>query len=212
MKKILGLLLLLLSLNNYAYDFDDGIDYKTLEKPMATVDANKIEVKELFWYSCPHCFHIEPALNKWLKTIDEKVTFVQQPTVFSKRWVKGAVFFYTLKKLNLLDSLHSALFEAIHKHKKRFATIEAFTKWVETASGKKISQKSVEKTMNAFSIKTQVRKAQKQSLDYKISGVPSFVINGKYTTSVSQAGSEKKLFKLINFLIKKEKALLNKKP
>ena len=207
MKKIFGLLLLL-SFNNYA--FDDGIDYTILKKPIATTNTDTVEVKELFWYSCPHCFSIEPSLNKWLKTVDTKtVDFVQQPAVFSKRWVNGAIFFYTLKKLNLLN-LHSALFEAIHTHKKRFSSINDFSEWVETTSGKKVNQAAIKKVMLSFSVKTQVRKAQKQSLDYKVSGVPSFVINGKYTTSVSQAGNEKKLFKLINFLIKKEQKLLPK--
>jgi thiol:disulfide interchange protein DsbA len=204
MKKLF--LLLMISVN--AWSFDSEIDYNVLEKPIATSTTNTIEVKELFWYDCPHCFNLEADLNKWLKTMDVKVTFIRQPAVFSKRWVNGAVFFYTLEKLNLLESLHIELFESIHTHKKRFNSAESFINWVLVSSANKVSFEQVKKAMKSFKVKTNVRKAQKQSRGYKVTGVPSFVVNGKYTTSVSQAGSETKLFEVLDFLIKKEKALL----
>jgi thiol:disulfide interchange protein DsbA len=204
MKKLF--LLLIISVN--VWSFDSEIDYDVLKKPIATSSTNSVEVKELFWYDCPHCFNLEADLNKWLKTMDASATFIRQPAVFSKRWVNGAVFFYTLEKLNLLESLHVELFKSIHKHHKKFNSAKDFINWVVVSSANKVSFEQVEKVMRSFKVKTNVRKAQKQSKDYKVTGVPSFVVNGKYTTSVSQVGSEAKLFEVLDFLIKKEKALL----
>ncbi|SFV67120.1 Periplasmic thiol:disulfide interchange protein DsbA [hydrothermal vent metagenome] len=203
MKKIL-LLIALFSFNIFA--FDEGIDYTVLDKPVKTQNINKIEVKEMFWYYCPHCFSLEPYLKKWLKTIDStKIDFIQQPAVPSSRWENGAIFFFVLEKLNILDELHTPLFEAIHIHKLKLNSKKSFINWVLKASNNKnITKEKIEKIFKSFSIKNKLNQARKYSKDYQLSGVPAVIVNGKYLTSVSQAGGYKQLFKLIDFLIKKE--------
>ncbi|MBA5248899.1 MAG: thiol:disulfide interchange protein DsbA/DsbL, partial [Gammaproteobacteria bacterium] len=90
MKKILLALLMTISVYAQADDYDEGIDYIALAKPVKTITGDKIEVRELFWYYCPHCYNLEPILHAWLKKLPANAEFVQQPAVFSKRWKKGA--------------------------------------------------------------------------------------------------------------------------
>ena len=95
-------------------------DYLVLEKPIKTVTGDKVEVRELFWYYCPHCFNVEPLVENWLKKIPSSANFVRQPAVFSARWKNGAIFYYVLEQLGEVDRLHGALFDAIHLYQTPF--------------------------------------------------------------------------------------------
>jgi thiol:disulfide interchange protein DsbA len=99
MKKILIILLFVFNTSAYA-DYEAGIDYIVLKKPVKTVTGDKVEVRELFWYYCPHCYGLEPTLNAWLKKLPDNAEFIRQPAVFSGRWVEGAIFYYINVDLN----------------------------------------------------------------------------------------------------------------
>ncbi len=116
--------------NFAAANFVANEDYVVLDKPVKTVTGNKVEVRELFWYYCPHCFNIEPLVEGWLKTLPDSAKFVRQPAVFSDRWKNGAIFYYVLEQLGEVDRLHGALFDAIHLHKTPFLDQEDFVDWL----------------------------------------------------------------------------------
>ncbi|WXU00401.1 MAG: Thiol:disulfide interchange protein DsbA [Catillopecten margaritatus gill symbiont] len=201
MKKILLTLLFIFSTHTQASDYDAGIDYVVFDKPIKTTTGDKIEVRELFWYYCPHCYNLEPALQAWLKKLPANAEFVQQPAVFSKRWKKGAVFYFVLEELNLLDKLHERLFEAIHAKNKRFHTKESFIDWVVSFG---VDKEKVEKTFNSFAVRVKLNKSTLKSKQYKVQGVPVIVVNGKYWTDSTHAGSSDRMLEVVDFLIKKE--------
>jgi thiol-disulfide isomerase/thioredoxin len=68
---------------------------------LSLVTGDKVVVRELFWYYCPHCYGLEPTLNAWLKKLPDNAEFIRQPAVFSDRWVGGAIFYYVLEDLDL---------------------------------------------------------------------------------------------------------------
>ncbi len=208
-KKLLILALYLFIFNSLsAQEFTESRHYNKLETPIATeVDKGKIEVRELFWYYCPHCFDIEPKVNAYIANKPKQVQFVRQPAVFSKRWVNGAIFYYVLEQLNQLEKLHEKLFNAIHVDNIIFSTKEDFIDWL-SVNG--VDKKQAGKVFSSFTIQINVNKAAKRSTKYKVNSVPSFVIAGKYTTTVKQAGGHKKLFKLINYLTDKEAKITKK--
>ncbi len=190
-------------LTSYAYSlgFKAGKHYQILDKPVAKItSSDKIEVREFFWYYCPHCANIEPALKHWLKTKPKNVSFVHQPAVFSKRWLTGARFYYTLKELNLLDKLHGKVFHAIHKNNIRFAKKQDFVDWLALNGADK---QKAQKALNSFAINTEVSKARIATKASGVRGVPAFMIDGKYTTSIAEAGSEQHLFAVIDYLVQK---------
>ena len=81
-------------------DFVAGKDYVVLDKAVKTDTADKIEVRELFWYYCGHCYNFEPYVENWLQTMDSRAEFIRQPAVFSDKWHSGAIFYFVLQHLN----------------------------------------------------------------------------------------------------------------
>jgi thiol:disulfide interchange protein DsbA len=207
MKKKLIILLFVFNAAAYA-DYEAGMDYIVLEKPVQTVTGDKVEVRELFWYYCSHCYNLEPTLNAWLKKLPNNAEFIRQPAVFLRqpavlpdRWVEGAIFYYVLESLDLLDKLHGPLFNAIHNKNRNFNSEDEFVNWVANFG---IDKDKVAKAFNSFGVKIKVNKSKLNTFKYKMKGVPVIVVNGKYWTDATRAGSHHEMLKVVDFLIKKE--------
>jgi thiol:disulfide interchange protein DsbA len=98
--------------------FQEGKDYVRLPTPVPTSTPDKIEVVEMFWYGCPHCYDLEPVTQEWLKRKPDNVVFVRMPVAFGANWEPGARAYYAAEALGVLDQLHPLLFEAFHKKRK----------------------------------------------------------------------------------------------
>ncbi|CAC9603979.1 Periplasmic thiol:disulfide interchange protein DsbA [Bathymodiolus heckerae thiotrophic gill symbiont] len=206
MKKILSILLITLTTFTSA-NYEAGMDYVVLDKPVKTTTGSKIEVRELFWYYCPHCYNLEPTLNAWIKKLPNDVEFIRQPAVFSQRWENGAIFYYALEELGLIKSMHGLLFNAIHAQKNRINSESDFVDWLVDINKKEDKQEfkeKVEKALNSFSVRTKVNKSKINTVKYHTSGVPAIVVNGKYWTDATHAGSSLQMLKVVDYLIKKE--------
>lgn len=178
-----------------------GEDYVVLDKPVKTETGNKVEVRELFWYYCPHCFNVEPLVENWLKKLPDSAEFIRQPAVFSDRWEDGANFYYVLEQLGEVERLHGALFDAIHVHKIPFIDTEDFIGWL-ASNG--VDKDKANNAFKSFSVRIKLNKSKINTVKYKTSGVPTFVVNGKYWVDAKHAGGEKRLFEVVDYLIQKE--------
>lgn len=188
----------------WAAGIDEGIEYKTISPRVDNQISDKqTEVVELFWYGCPHCFHFEPELLEWLKHKPKNVNFVRVPAVFNPGWRILAQAFYTAKVLGVLDKTHEALFNAIHVKGQRMATADELADFFAKHGVKK---KDFFATFNSFAVDTMVRRAEDLTHRYGIDGVPSMIVDGKYRTSGSLAGSHEQMLKVVNYLIAKEQA------
>ena len=201
MKKLLVLLFLLVnSAVLQAADYTEGVEYKALT-PQSTDTGDKIEVLEFFWYGCPHCYTFEPYIKAWKKTKPANVEFVRVPAIFRPDWEIQARTYYALSNMGVIEDLHEKIFTAIHKDKKKLDKKATLTDFV-VKNG--VDRKKFEEEYNSFSVDTMVRKAKKKQTAYKIQGVPSIVVNGKYLSSGSMSGSYDNLVKILDFLVAKE--------
>jgi len=200
MKKLSFVLLLLASFIVQAAGFTEGVDYKKVV-PQSTETGSKIEVLEFFWYGCPHCYHFEPYLKAWKKTKPANVEFVRVPAIFRPDWEVQARAYYALKNMGVVEEMHSKIFDAIHKDKKRLNKKHALTDFI-VANG--VDREKFEAEYSSFSVDSMVRKAKKKQTAYQIEGVPSVAVNGKYLTSGSMSGSYENMLKIINQLIEVE--------
>lgn len=200
MKKILLILILTFSTMANA-NYEAGVDYVVLDKPVKTVTGEKVEVRELFWYYCPYCFDVEPLVENWLKNKPKDAQFVRQPAVFSDKWIAGAVYYYVLEQLGEVDKLHGALFDSIHVEKEAFYSYEDFVDWLVERGVNKVK---AENAFKSFSVNVKVNKSKLNSRKYQVSGVPSFIVSGKYLVDSKHAGSKIRMFDVINHLVKKE--------
>ena len=181
-------------------DFTNGIHYQKLESPLEKLsDTKKIELIELFWYGCPHCFEFEPFLKKYIALNSDTVTLIQVPAVFSKNWIPHAKAFYSASNIGHFDTLHQGLFAAIHIDRKKIYTK---SKLINFAADLGIPETKFRKGYNSFKTELQVKKAATITNSSGIRGVPAVVIGGIYTTSPRMAGSYVKLIEVIDYLVK----------
>ncbi|OAM52003.1 disulfide bond formation protein DsbA [Methylovorus sp. MM2] len=204
MKKILAALMLLLSTHVMA-DPQAGNEYSPVAQVMPTDTPAKIEVLEIFWYGCPHCYQFEPQLAAWVKKLPANVYFKRVPGVPRPDWAPMAKAYFTLETLGLLEKLHGPLFDAIHKQRALKPNDEAATiDWITAQSG--LDRQKVKDTYNSFSTNSQVMRAVQVFRASGATGVPSLVIDGKYITSGSMANGNDEMLKTADYLIAKAKA------
>ena len=174
------------------------MNYVRLSKPQAVQTGDKIEVLVLFWYHCPHCFRLEPYLNRWLKNTADYIEYVRLPAVLTGSWEFDARVFYTFEALGVTEVMHKAYFGAIHKDRKPFLTEEQVANWAEEFGIER--QDFLDTFFNSFYVNSKVETARKLTGAYETDGVPTIIIDGKYRTKVSLAGGHDELIDLINYL------------
>ena len=199
MTKVISTLALLLAfaLPVTGQEYEQGINYFPLKIPQPVHTGDKVEVLELFWYRCPHCFELEPYLNKWQKSKPDFIEYVRLPAVLNRSWAFDARVFYTFVALGLVDSLHEAYFDAIHTDRKRIITVEQLADWV---ADKGQDPQQILDTFNSFGVDSMVAHAADMSGRYETDGVPTIIVDGKYRTKVSLAGGHNELIDLMNYL------------
>lgn len=179
-------------------EFQDGVHYETLEKPVLSDDPSKIEVLELFWYGCPHCDDLDPSLKVWVSKLPSDVSFSRLPVVFGKSWEMHARMFWAAKNLNVLETVHQSLFNALHRESQKLQSESDVVAFFERFG---LDPEVVRRELYSFSTENALRLSDARARAYGIRGVPALVVNGRYVTGVSQAGGEQKLFKLLNQLL-----------
>lgn len=196
------LLTLLLGSFNVFAEYMEGFEYQrvTPAQPVST-ENNKIEVLELFWYGCPHCYRLEPYLREWLKTKPVNVEYVRLPAILRDDWGLHAHAFYTAEALDITEKIHTALFDAMHKDKKPIASEESIRQFFIDQG---IAEEEFNNAWNSFSVKMKLNRAKIRGSRYGATGVPTLVVNGKYRVTGTTAGGTANIMKVVNFLIKKE--------
>ena len=67
-----------------------------------------------------------------------------------------------------------------------------------------ISEDAFKKSYHSFAVETSLQRADQLVQRYRIEGVPTFIINGKYVADVRSAGSPEKLLSLVDDLAAQE--------
>lgn len=204
MKKLIFVLSLVfilpVSITNAQELFEQGKHYAVLSVAQPVETGDNIEVREMFWYGCPHCFKLEPMLNDWLANMPEGAEFVRMPAIFSPVWEQHAKYYYTLEAMGQVDELHEKVFDAIHIDNNKMLEDDDF---IEFAADNGLDPAIVEQTLESFAVQSKLNATKTNIAKYQVTGVPAFVVGGKYLTDVSSAGSEQNMFAVIDFLINK---------
>ncbi len=165
--------------------------------------SDKIEVVEIFWYGCPHCHQFESYFESWSKSKAEDVELKRMPGVLGQNWIPHAKAYYTAEALGILDKFHKSLFHAIHNDKKKIYD-DAAIKGFFVSIG--VDKKQFTKIYHSDEIKNKVKQAHLNGQEYKLTGVPTLIVNGKYMISGSTAGSFENMLKVTDDLIAQERA------
>lgn len=187
----------------HADDIEAGKQYVELSNPVPISKPGKIEVVELFWYGCPHCYQFEPTLNPWVEKLPSDVNFVRIPALFGGLWNAHGQMFITLESMKVEHKVHDAVFRAIHKEGRKLATPEEMADFLVTQD---VDREAFLKAYNSFGVKSQMEKAKKLAMAYQINGVPVMIVNGKYRFDISSSGGPEQTLQVADHLIAKERA------
>tara|TARA_B110000438_G_C15704601_1_gene602601 strand:+ start:84 stop:752 length:669 start_codon:yes stop_codon:yes gene_type:complete len=182
--------------------FVAGKDFEQISPSVKTQTIEgKVEVVELFWYGCSHCFAFETEISVWEKQKSEFIEFRRVPAIFDRKWVSHARAYYTAEKLGLTKIVHAKLFEALHTKKQTIYTETELADFFESIG---VRKEDFTAAYTSFEVDTLTRKAMALTRSYGIRGVPSIVVAGKFRSSVRHAGSSKNLLNIVDFLAHRE--------
>jgi thiol:disulfide interchange protein DsbA len=179
---------------------EEGFDYRVLHTPQAIEVKGKIEVLEFFWYGCPHCHDFEPQLDAWVKRQAKDVSIKKVPVAFRDDLLPHSQLFYALESLGK-SNMHAKVMEAMHVGKKKLLTESDIADWVVSQG---IDREAFLKAFKSFTVTSKARAANQIAQAYRIDGVPTVAVQGKYITSPSiTAGSKARAIEAMDHLVNK---------
>ena len=176
--------------------FDEGIDYKRLDKNHRYKKTKKIEVVEFFGLFCPHCRKFNPAITDWSKNAPENVIFKKLHVPF--RELAHQRLYFTLKKMNLADKYINLLFREIQDNRLPLKNFLSIITWAEDNN---INTVEFEENWNSAAVESSMKEATLLMKNFEIRGVPQIIVDGEFLTSPAMAGSNRRLIALLDYLI-----------
>jgi len=196
--------LVLLALTGFAgaqgQKIEEGFDYRILPIAQPVEIKGKVEVIEFFWYGCPHCYDFEPELSAWVKRQPKDVVFRRVPVAFRDDFMPHSQLFYALEAMGKGDAFNEKVMYAMHKENKRLLNENEIADWVVSQG---IDRNTFLASYRSFAVISKARAAKQLAEAYRIDGVPTIVMQGKYVTSPSIAGTKAKAIVVMDFLVEK---------
>lgn len=178
---------------------DEGVEYVTLDKRVPTdAGEGKIEVIEFFWYSCPHCNAFEPRFAQWLKAAPKDVVVRRVPVRFRDDFEAQQRTYYVFEALGQIEALHGKLFHAIHVERQPLNTLAALSAWADKHG---LPAQKFTETFNSFAVATKARRATQLQEAFKVQGVPSLGVAGRFYTDGALTGSMERALQVADYLI-----------
>tara|TARA_B100000282_G_C31662451_1_gene458158 strand:- start:44 stop:613 length:570 start_codon:yes stop_codon:yes gene_type:complete len=165
-------------------------------------ESNDILIYEFFWYGCPHCYNLEPTMDRIEADLDEGARVVKVPVALRDSWMPHAKLYYALKQMNKIEDVHNLIFEEIHLEDNRLNTEDLMVDFL----GKNgVDTVEFLEKYNSYGTEARVKKSSNLARMYQINSVPTIIVNGKYLTSGSYVSSYDELYSVVNFLVERER-------
>ena len=179
-----------------------GVHYEIVDNPTTVRDPSKIEVTEVFWFGCNHCYALEPYIARWKKDVPADVAFIKSPATWNEMLKTHANIYYTAKALGIEQQFVPAAFNTIQNEGRM---LTGNTELEYYFRGFDIDRNKYKAVSTSFGVKNAVEQADKKMKQWKVTGVPSLIVNGKYKVSASRAVRTDQLFDVVDFLVEKER-------
>ena len=160
-------------------------EYTLVEPALPPLDGNsgkKVEVIEFFYYGCPHCYNLQPALKAWLKNAPKDVEFKRMPTVFRESWVPLTRTYYALEAIGALEKMHDDVFSTVQQNSVNLGDKRTLLEW---AAKRGLDAKKLGEAYDSFAVQTKTQRSLQMTRTYGITGTPSIVVGGRYLTGPS---------------------------
>lgn len=184
-------------------EFQAGQHYEVLRQPVRTNNPDRIEVVEVFWYGCGHCFTFKPMVEEWQKTLAEDVVKTRLPAVWHPVMELHARAYYTAESLGVIDQVHTRIFEAMNLRGQELDSKEDIGELFEAAG---VPREDFDATFESFGVNSAITRGESRQRAYGIRGTPELIVNGKYRITGTMAGSHAGMLHVADYLIEKERA------
>jgi thiol:disulfide interchange protein DsbA len=177
----------------------EGKDYLTVEKRLSPeVGAGKIELIEFFWYGCPHCNAFEPTFDAWVKAAPKDVVVKRVPVAFRDDFIPQQRLFYALEALGKLEDFHRKVFTAVHVEHQPLNKDDAIIAWAEKQG---LDKAKFAEAFRSFGVVSKAKRASQLQEAFRVEGVPSFGVSGRYYTDGSLTGNMNKALQVVEYLL-----------
>ena len=206
-KHLAWLLLLLFFSCTQAEEYVEGRHYEILDNPTVTRNPSKVEVVEVFWFGCNHCYSLESYIQPWKRNLPNDVDFWKSHITWNAQAETHARLFYSAKALGIEEKAIPAAFTAIWREGRNLlgnSEVEYFFK------GFGIEKERYLSVSNSFGVNNAVKQANNRMRQWTVTGVPTIIVNGKYKVSGTREIGTSKLLDVVDFLIEKERRFLTR--
>jgi protein dithiol oxidoreductase (disulfide-forming) len=201
-----GLLLLLVlswPLVALAQPWVEGTHYERVPGTHEPREDGRIEVAEAFWYACPSCYNFEPHLLRWLETKPDDVAFVRIPASLNPAWRVHSRAFHTAEALGVLDTMHGRIFRTIHMERNALSSVEALSELFTAHTD--VDAEAFRTTYQSFAVETRMRQGDALIRGYRVSAVPTVIVNRRYRSNPGMTRGYAQLIQLIDHLVELER-------
>ena len=186
--------------------FVEGTHYRVMDTPANVADPERIEVREFFFYGCPHCYSVQPLISNWKENQADDVNFVPTPVLFIRGAEPLARAFYVARSKGILDEVHMPIFQAIHEHREALFDNRALARFFRAYG---IEADEFNDLYSSFGVSTRVRQADALTREYRITGTPAFTVAGKYVVLRQNLANDRETFQVIDYLVNRERKARN---
>ena len=159
----------------------------------------------MFSYACIHCYNLDPAIEAWASRQDSGVEFRRVPAIFSEMWAHFAQAYFTAQVLDVEDQVHTPLFRAIHQQGVDLTTVASMATLFQEVAG--VDPEEFKSVFESFAVRGRVQQAQARTRAYRVSGVPTIIVNGKFRLDAQMAGGNPEMLELVDHLIESERSV-----
>ena len=206
-KHLAWVLLLLFFSCTQAEEYVEGRHYQILDNPTVTRNPSKVEVVEVFWFGCNHCYSLESYIQPWKRNLPNDVDFWKSHITWNAQAETHARLFYSAKALGIEEKAVPAAFTSIWREGRNLlgnSEVEYFFK------GFGVEKERYLSVSNSFGVNNAVKQADNRMRQWAVTGVPTLIVNGKYKVSGTREIGTSKLLDVVNFLIEKERRFLTR--
>ncbi|MCB1568185.1 MAG: thiol:disulfide interchange protein DsbA/DsbL [Xanthomonadales bacterium] len=187
----------------HAADPVQGVDYALIDPPVPPKDSGKIEVVEVFGYSCSHCAHFAPTMSQWKAKQPADVNVEYLPAAFGGIWEIYARVYYTAATMGVVDATHDALFKALHEERRPINKLEDIADFYAEHG---VNKEQFLSTIDSFPVNAKLDEARRRAMAYGVDATPTMVVDGKYRIMAGKEGGFERMLQVVDFLIAKERA------
>jgi len=121
------------------------------------------------------------------------------PAIFDANWAKFGQAFYTAEVLGVSQAVHLPIFKAVHEQGVDLRDPQLMAALFQEVAG--VDPEEFIRVYNSFSVRSRVQQADAHGRAYRVSGVPTLIVDGTFRVDGRMAGSNARMLQIVDYLV-----------